>query len=165
MKIQFAILSRVCRLRLPMSTAHHMCEANKYAAQPKDDDLTEHYEFNWCLRSPLGGRLLMQRVTQYHHDVFKTRCEEQASGNSPLQFLPAAFGVCFGKAAIIRPRAPPRDDKLQSNDGDTGDVHFFLCRDASGDASFTDKPKWHSQWHSQALLQQLLLQSLVLARI
>ena len=108
-----------------MSTAHHMCETHYATAQPKDGDLTEHYEFNWCLRSPLGRRLLMHRVTQYHHDVLRTRCEEQASGNSPLQFLPAAFGVSFGKAAIIRPRAPPRDDKLQSNDGDTGDAQLF----------------------------------------
>ena len=116
MKIDFAILNSVYQLRMPISTAHNMCEANKYTAQLKDDDLTEHYEFNWCLRSPLGGRLLMQKVTRYRHDVLRTRCEEQASGNSPLQFLPAAFGVCFGKAAIIRPRAPPRDGKLQSNE-------------------------------------------------
>ena len=34
-----------------MSTAHHMREANKSTAQPKDDDLTEHYELNWCLRA------------------------------------------------------------------------------------------------------------------
>ena len=101
-----------------MSTAHHMCEANYATAQPKDDDLTEHYELNWCLRSPLGGLLLMQSGTQYHNDVFKTKCEEQASCNSPLQFLPAAIGICFGKAAIIRPRAPPRDDKLHSEGKD-----------------------------------------------
>ena len=49
----------------------------------------------------------MQRVTQYRHDVLRTKCEEQANGNSPLEFLPAEFGICFGKAAIIRPRAPP----------------------------------------------------------
>ena len=29
--------------------------------------------------SPLGGRLLMQSGTQYHNDVLKTSCEEQAS--------------------------------------------------------------------------------------
>ena len=62
-----------------MFTAHNMCDANKYTTQPKDDILTEHYEFNWCLRSPLGGRLLMQSATQYHNDVLKTSCEEQAS--------------------------------------------------------------------------------------
>ena len=64
-----------------MFTAHHMCEANKYTTQPKDDDLTEHYEFNWCLRSPLGVRLLMSRATQYHKDLLRTRWGEQASGN------------------------------------------------------------------------------------
>ena len=42
-----------------MFAAHHMCEAKKYTKQLKDDDLTEHYEYNWCLRSPLGVRLLM----------------------------------------------------------------------------------------------------------
>ena len=117
----------MCRLRLPMSTAHHMCEGNQSTAQPKDDDLTEHFEFNWCLRSPLGGRLLMQRVTQYRHDVLRTRCEEQASGNSPLQFLPAAFGVCFGKAAIIRPRAPPRDGPLTCNTAPRKAARHIYC--------------------------------------
>ena len=129
MKVDFAILNSMYRLRMPISTAYSMCEANRSTAQPKDDDLTEHYEFNWCLRSPLGGRLLMQRVTQYRHDVLRTRCEEQASGNSPLQVVPAAFGICFGKAAIIRPRAPPRDDKLQSNECDTGDVQLNIQHD------------------------------------
>ena len=90
-----------------MSTANHMCEANKSTAQPKDDELTEYYEFNWCLRSPLGARLLMQSVTQYYHDVLRTRCEEQASGNSPLQFLPAAFGVCFGRLPSSGPGHHP----------------------------------------------------------
>ena len=33
--------------------------------------------------------------------------------------MAVALGVCFGKAAIIRPRAPPRDDKLQSIECDT----------------------------------------------
>ena len=108
--IEFAILNSVYRLRLTMSTIHQMCEAKYATVQSTDDDSTQHYEFNWCLRSPLGGRLLMQRVTQYRHDVLRTRCYEQARGNSPLQFLPAPFGVCFGKAAIIRPRAPHRDD-------------------------------------------------------
>jgi hypothetical protein len=64
------------RLRLPLSTAHHMREANKSTAQPKDDDLTDHYEFNWCLRSPLGGRLLMQSVTQYRHRMLRTRSRQ-----------------------------------------------------------------------------------------
>ena len=41
----------------------HTCEANYATAQPNDD---EHYEFNWCLRSPLGSRLLMQiRIPEY----------------------------------------------------------------------------------------------------
>ena len=80
MKIDFAILNSMYRLRMPISTAYSMCEANKSTAQPKDDDLTEHYEFNWCLRSPLGGRLLMQSVTQYHHDVLRTRCEGGPTG-------------------------------------------------------------------------------------
>ena len=79
-KIDFAILNSMYRLRMPISTAYSMCEANKSTAQPKDDDLTEHYEFNWCLRSPLGGRLLMQSVTQYHHDVLRTRCEGGPTG-------------------------------------------------------------------------------------
>ena len=82
-KIVLAILSSVYRLRMPISTAHNMCEANKSTAQPKDDDLTEHYEFNWCLRSPLGGRLLRPSVSQYHHDVPRTRCEKQATGYPP----------------------------------------------------------------------------------
>ena len=109
MKIDFAILNSMYRLRMPISTAYSMCEANKSTAQPKDDTLTEHYEFNWCLQSPLGGRLFMQSVSQDNHDVPRTRCEEQPTGNSPSQFLPAEFGVCFGKAAIIRPGAPPHE--------------------------------------------------------
>ena len=39
----------------------------------------------------------------------------------------------FGKAAIIRPRAPPRDDKLQSIECDTRHSAKFLGSDASGD--------------------------------
>ena len=77
MKIEFAILNSMYRLLLSMSTAPHMCEASYATAQPKDDDLTEHYEFNWCLRSPLGGRLLMHTGIQDHYDVLKTRCEER----------------------------------------------------------------------------------------
>ena len=107
MEVEFTILNSMYRLRLQISTAHHMCEDNYATAQPKDGDLTEHYGFNWCLRSPLGGRLLMQSGTQYHDAVLKTRCEEHASCNSPLHFLPAAIGACFGKAAFIGPRAPP----------------------------------------------------------
>ena len=53
-----------------------MCEANSATAQPKDDDLTEHYELNLCLRSLLGGHLLMHIDTQDKYDVLKTRCEE-----------------------------------------------------------------------------------------
>ena len=130
-----------------------MCEANYATAQPKDDDLTEHYEFNWCLRSPLGRRLLMQRVTQYHNDVLRTRCEEQASGNSPLQFLPSIFGVCFSKAAIIRPRAPPRDDKLQSIECDTRHSAKLLGNDASGDGRCfaANRVKIDKTFHKTAL--------------
>ena len=39
--------------------------------------------------------------------------------NSPLHYLPTPSGFCFGKDAIIGPRAPPRDDKLQSIECDT----------------------------------------------
>ena len=126
MKIEFALLGSMCRLRLPGSTAHHMCEANKSTAQPKGDDLTEHYEFNWCLRSPLGGRLFMQRVSQDNHDVPRTRCEEQATGSSPSQFLPTAFGLVFGNAAIIRP-GKPRHECLLTN--------FAVIRHGSCDMS------------------------------
>ena len=52
---------------------------------------------------------------------------------SLLHFSPAPLGVCFGKAAIIRPRAPPRDDKLQSIECDTRHSAKFLGSDASGD--------------------------------
>ena len=112
MKIEFVLLSGMCRLRLPRSTAHHMCEANKLTAQPKGDDLTEHYEFNWCLRSPLGGRLLRPSVNQYHHDVPGTRCEKQATGNPPSQFLPATFWSlfphgCHHQARGTTPWVPP----------------------------------------------------------
>ena len=87
MKIEFAVVNSMYRLRLPMSTIHHICEFGYATAQSKDDDLTEHYEFNWCLRSPCGCRLLMQRGTQYHNDVLKTRCEEQASLLLSITFL------------------------------------------------------------------------------
>ena len=87
MKIDFAILNSMYRLRMPISTAYSMCEANKSTAQPKDDELTEYYEFNWCLRSPCGCRLLMQSGTQHHNDVLKTRCEEQASLLLSITFL------------------------------------------------------------------------------
>ena len=69
MRIEFANLNSMYRLRLPMCTARRMCGPNSANAQPKDDDLTEHYEFNWCLRSPLGGRLLMQSGTQHHNET------------------------------------------------------------------------------------------------
>ena len=65
-----------------MSTAHNMFEAFYASSPPKDDNLTDRYEFNWCLRSPLGGRLLMHRGSQYHSDALETRCEEHASSNS-----------------------------------------------------------------------------------
>ena len=58
--------------------------------------------------------------------------------NSPLHYLPTPLGVCFGKDAIIRHRAAPRDDKLQSKKCDTGHMQAFSpCRDASGGVSFT----------------------------
>ena len=77
MKIEFEILNSMYRLLLPMSTAPHMREASCAAAKRKDGDLTEHSEFNWCLRSPLEGRLLMHTGTQDHYDVLETRCEER----------------------------------------------------------------------------------------
>ena len=104
MKIDFAILNSMYRLRMPISTAYSMCEANKSTAQPKDDDLTEHYEFNWCLRSPLGGRLLMQSVTQYHHDVLRTRCEGGPTGGGNI--TPPAGGPKNGP--LISNTAPRR---------------------------------------------------------
>ena len=59
--------------------------------------------------------------------------------NSPLHYLPTPFGVCFGKDAIIGPRAPPRDDKLQSKKCDTGHVQAFSRHVGmpSGDLGFT----------------------------
>ena len=77
--IELAMLNNMYRLRLPMSTIHQTCEAKYAIAQSTDNDFTEHYEFNWCLRSLLGGRLLMQSGTQYHNGEVKTACEEQAS--------------------------------------------------------------------------------------
>ena len=94
-------------------------------------------------------------------------CLRRGAGNEPTvtlhYMLPAAIGVCFGKAAIIRPRVPPRDDKHQSNERDTVHVQTFSMQGCfwRHQVQVTDKPKWHSQ----ALLQQLLLQSLVLVRI
>ena len=87
-KIVFAILSRVCRLRLPMSTAHHMCEANKYTAQPKDDDWTEHYEFNWCLRA----------------DPIRLTCSQKpASRNRTLAHDLCIFNILNGDGCSLRP--------------------------------------------------------------
>ena len=76
---EVAVHNGMYRLRLPMSTIHHMCEAKHATAQSTDDDFMQRYEFTWCLRSPLEGRLLMQSGTKYHNDVLKTSCEEQAS--------------------------------------------------------------------------------------
>ena len=87
MKIEFAVVNGMTRLRLPMSTIHHTCESRYVTAQSKDNDLTEHYEFNWCLRSRRGCRFLMQSGTQYHNDVLKTRCEEHASLLLSIRFL------------------------------------------------------------------------------
>ena len=87
MKMEFAVVNNMSRLGLPMSTIHHICEFRYATAQSKDDDLTEHYEFKWCLRSPCWCRLLMQGGTQYHNDVLKTRCEEQASLLLSITFL------------------------------------------------------------------------------
>ena len=42
--------------------------------------ISKHIKNEHRRRSPLGGRLLMQSVTQYHHDVLRTRCDEQAKG-------------------------------------------------------------------------------------
>ena len=86
-----------------MFTAHHMCEANKYTTQPKDDDLTEHYEFNWCLRSPLGVRLLMSRATQYHKDLLRTRWGEQA-----IVAITSIHPTTFSLTARTRPYVTPQ---------------------------------------------------------
>ena len=74
MKIEFEILSNMYRPLLPLSASNHMCVASSVTVQPKDDDLAEHYEFNWCLRSPLGGRLLMRSGTKDRNDLVKTKC-------------------------------------------------------------------------------------------
>ena len=86
-----------------------------------------------------GGYVLLLGVAsscvvapENHIDVLRTWCEEQTKCNSPLH-LDRGVGVCFGKAAIIRPRAPPRDDKLQSIECDTRHSTKFLSNDASGD--------------------------------
>ena len=54
-----------------------MCDANCATAQPNDD---EHYEFNWCLRSPPGGRLLMEVGIQENYDALQTRREKEGVG-------------------------------------------------------------------------------------
>ena len=110
MKIEFAVVNSMTRLRLPMSTIHHTCESRYATAQSKDNDLTEHYEFNWCLRSRRGCRFLMQSGTQYHDDVLKTRCEEHASCNSPCIALhhslppPQILAVCCDCDKNLPPR-------------------------------------------------------------
>ena len=65
MKSEVAVPSHMYRHRMPMSTPNRRWEAKRSSPQPKDDDVTEHFEFNWCLRSPLGGGLLIQSVTQH----------------------------------------------------------------------------------------------------
>ena len=64
-------------------------------------------------RTRAGGYVLLLGIgsscilaPENHMDVLKTRCEEQARCNSPL-YLDRGVGVCFGKAAIVRPGAPP----------------------------------------------------------
>ena len=42
--------------------------------------ISKHIKSEHQRRSPLGGRLLMQSVTQYHHDVLRTRCEGGPTG-------------------------------------------------------------------------------------
>ena len=87
MKIEFAVVNSMYHLRLPMSTIHNICESRCVTAHSKDNDLTEHYEFNWCLRSRRGCRFLMQSGTQYHNDVLKMRCEEHANLLLSITFL------------------------------------------------------------------------------
>ena len=87
MKIEFAVVNSMTRLRLPMSTIHHTCESRYATAQSKDNDLTEHYEFNWCLRSRRGCRFLMQSGTQDHNNILKARCEEHVSLLLSITFL------------------------------------------------------------------------------
>ena len=84
-----------------------------------------------------GGYVLLLGVAsscvvapENHIDVLRTWCEEQTKCNSPLH-LDRGVGVCFGKAAIIRPRAPPRDDKLQSIECDTKMLYFNAPNDDS----------------------------------
>ena len=60
MKFDFAIHDIMSRLLLLKCTAHHMRETIDATAQSKHDEMSEYYEFNWCLRSPAGGRLAMQ---------------------------------------------------------------------------------------------------------
>ena len=73
----------------------------------------------------------------YWHQRITMMCLRRGAGKKPAAtlhyILPVAIGVCFGKAAIIRPRAPPRDDKLQSIECDTRHSAKFLDNDASGD--------------------------------
>ena len=94
MKIEFAVVNSMYRLRLPMSTIHHICEFRYATAQSKDDDLTEHYEFNWCLRS-------LSAVV------------------SSCKVSPNITMMCLGRGARADPRAgatrhPPRGDQQKN---------------------------------------------------
>ena len=59
MKLDLAIHNEMSHLPLRMLRSHHMRKPIDVAAQCKHDKVSEHYEFNWCLRSPAGGRLVM----------------------------------------------------------------------------------------------------------
>jgi len=87
---------------------------------------------------PLGAGVVSSCAPNITMMCLRRVARSRSACNSPLHCLPTPLGVCFGKDAIIGPRAPPRDDKLQSKKCDTGHMQAFSpCRDASGGVSFT----------------------------
>ena len=127
------------RLRLPMSTAHHMCEASYAIAQPKGDDLTEHYEFNWCLRSPLGGRLLMRSGTKDRNDLVKTKCKEKANCNCPLHLAHSNWNLFRQGCHHQAPGTTTGTTNFNPESATTDTCNIFLFRDASGDVSYKSR--------------------------
>ena len=65
-KIKVAVADSMHLRAVTIVTAHDLCGAKYTKIQPKDDDLTEHYEFNWCLRSRPGGCFSLRNGTTYH---------------------------------------------------------------------------------------------------
>ena len=49
--------------------------------------ISKHTKSEHRRRSPLGGRLLKPSVSQYHHEVPRTRCDKQATGKAGLLLL------------------------------------------------------------------------------